>query len=169
MSTHIATAPKRSRTTSAVQAGWLAWTRRLELWGTPLLLLAMRLWMASIFFRSGLTRVTHWDSQAFLFANIHPLPGVPPMAAAVVTTGAELTLPVLLALGLFGRLSALAMFIMTCVIQFVVANTPAGIENGIGNSDHYLWMLLLAAVVVSGPGALSVDRLLGRRLGARPA
>lgn len=123
----------------------------------------MRLWMASIFFNSGLNRVAHWDSQAFLFSNIHPLPGVPPMLAAVVTTGAELTLPVLLALGLFGRLSALGMLIMICVIQFIVANTPAGIENGIGNSDHYLWMMLLAAVVVHGPGLLSMDRWLASR------
>lgn len=158
-----ASSASHSGVLSGARATWFAWTGRIERWLAPILLLSMRLWMAKIFFSSGLTRIAHWDSQAFLFSNIHPLPGVPPMWAAVVTTSAELTLPVLLTLGLFGRLSALGMFIMTCVIQFIVANTPAGIENNIGNPDHYMWMMLLAAVVIRGPGMLSVDHWLSRR------
>lgn len=158
---------KRSGMLVAACAGWRTWTGRIELWGEPIVLLAMRLWMASIWFNSGLTRVAHWDSQVFLFSNIHPLPGVPALLPAVITTGAELSLSVLLAFGLFGRLAALGMLIMAMVIQFIVANTPAGIENQIGNSDHYMWMLLLAAVVVRGPGLLSVDHWLAKWFAGR--
>lgn len=159
--------PGRSGMRAAARTGWRTWTDRVERWGEPVVLLAMRLWMASIFFNSGLTRVAHWDSQVFLFSNIHPLPGVPPLLAAAVTTVCELTLSALLAFGLFGRLAALGMLVMAMVIQFIVANTPEGIANNIGNSDHYMWMMLLAAVVVRGPGWLSVDHWLTKWFSGR--
>jgi putative oxidoreductase len=133
--------------------------RRLERVAEPLFNLAVRFWMARIFFDAGLLRVANWEKQADLFETIHPVPGVPPQLAALVTTAAELALPVLLMLGILTRLPALAMLAMTLVIQFVVGATPQGIENGIANPQHYLWMLLLGYLVIRGGGPFSIDRL----------
>lgn len=136
-----------------------------ERWAGPLVDLAARLLLGKIFLDSGLARVGNWSSQGFLFTHIHPVPGVPASLAAPLVTGAELVLPVLLFVGLAGRLSAAGLFVMTAVIQFVVAQTPAGMENGIGNPVHYLWLVIAAYLVLRGPGTLSADRLLRHRLG----
>ncbi|MEM7071545.1 MAG: hypothetical protein AAF403_07275, partial [Pseudomonadota bacterium] len=66
-----------------------------------------------------------------------------------------LILPVLLAIGLLGRLGAAGLLAMTMAIQFLVP-----IEYGIQNPDHYFWMFLLSAILIRGPGLLSVDTLL---------
>ncbi len=133
----------------------------LEAYAQPLVLLVARLWMAKIFFDAGWSRVTNWGSQGFLFESIHPVPFLPASLAAPVTTVGELSLAVLLALGLLGRLSAAGLLVMTMTIQWVVAATPQGMENGIAHPSHYLWMLIFAILIAAGPGKLSLDRLLG--------
>ena len=150
---------------AAVAAPFAPLCAALDSYARPVVLLVARLWMAKVFFDSGLARVNNWGSQEFLFSNIHPVPFLPASLAAPVTTAAELVLPVLLAVGLLGRLSAGGLLVMTMVIQWVVAATPAGLENGIGNPAHYFWMILLALLVVVGPGKLSLDSVLFRRAG----
>jgi len=137
-----------------------------ERWAGPAVDLAARLLLGKIFLDSGLARVGNWSSQGFLFTHIHPVPGVPAGLAAPLVTGAELVLPVLLFIGLAGRFSAAGLFVMTAVIQFVVAQTPAGMENGIGNPAHYLWLVIAAYLMLRGPGRLSADSLLRQRFGA---
>lgn len=132
-------------------------------WIVSVPLLAGRLWLADIFFTAGRVRIESWDSQAFLFTGIHPVPFVPASITAPLTTAAELALPVLLAIGLLGRFGAFGLMVMAMVIQFVVAQTPQGIENGIGNPVHYWWMLAGLVLTVTGPGRLSLDALLARR------
>ena len=127
--------------------------------------LAGRYLLGWAFFSAGWGRISDWDSQSFLFSDIHPVPGLPASIAAPITTAGELILPVLLWLGLFGRGAALGLLVMTAVIQFVVGQTPQGIENLIANPDHYWWMLVAAFLLVRGPSALSLDRLLsGKRV-----
>lgn len=133
-------------------------TARLFL--SPLLDLAIRLYMADIFFKSGYLKLEsylndNWSSTVFLFEEVHPLPYVSLDLAAIAGTAGEIILPVLLALGLFGRLGAGGLLIMTAVIEFGV---PA--EYGISNAQHYLWMLLLAVPLIKGPGILSLDALI---------
>lgn len=125
--------------------------------GEPLLLLAIRLFMADIFFTSGLLKFKNflngdWASTVYLYSDIHPVPGFPPAIAAVAGTAGELILPVLLALGLFGRFGAAGLIVMTCVIQFLV---PA--SYGFATTENYYWILLLAVPLVFGPGRISVD------------
>ncbi len=145
--------------------------RWLMRWAEPLFNLAARLVVAWDFFESGLTRVEgwkfftsftisaeHWQKQVELFTNIHPVPFLGPKLAAVLTTAAEIVLPILLAIGLFTRVPALGLLVMTAAIEFVAAQTPQGIENGIANHQHVLWMLLFAYFVIRGGGLLSVDR-----------
>ena len=134
-----------------------------------LLLLIARLAIASVFFLSGRTKVegllTITPSTYALFADEYRVPLLSPEAAAHLATYAEHALPVLLAVGLLTRLSALALFGMTLVIQFIVGQTPQGIENRIANPDHYFWMLLFGVIILHGPGRISLDWLLMRWLG----
>lgn len=131
-----------------------------ERWLAPLLFLAIRLWMASIFFRSGLLKIQDLDGAMFLFTAVHPVPFLPPWLAAYLATAVELVCSTLLALGLAARLAALPMLVMALVIQFAVgANDPAFYQT-----EHYYWMFLLALIVTKGPGRLSLDHLLARRL-----
>lgn len=130
--------------------------------GFPILQLTSRLWMANLFFKSGWNKFENyldgnWDNTLLLFEEIHPVPLVPYEMAAVMGTGGEVVLPILLALGLGGRFAALGLFIMTLVIQFGV---PA--EYGIANNSHYIWMMLLAIPLTKGSGLISIDYLIGR-------
>ena len=125
----------------------------------------LRIALAVPFFRSGLTK---WDgflqlapSATYLFSNefkLHifgrvydfPFPGL----FALVDGVAEIALPILLVLGLATRFTALALLVMTGVIQLVV---PEGWAN-----FHLPWAGLALAIIALGPGALSLDRLLDR-------
>jgi hypothetical protein len=43
-----------------------------ERWLAPVLYLAIRLWMADIFFRSGLLKIQNLSGATFLFSEVHP-------------------------------------------------------------------------------------------------
>ncbi len=126
---------------------------------SPLALFALRLPVAVVFWRSGRTRVDGWnifeisENQAFLFEYEFSLPL--PVLMAHLTAMAEHILPVLLVLGLFTRLGALGMLTMTAVIQLFVY--PDAWLNA-----HMFWATILFAVVVLGPGKISLDHLIGR-------
>ncbi|MBM3516364.1 MAG: DoxX family protein [Alphaproteobacteria bacterium] len=131
----------------------------LETWVAPLVDLAVRLWIARVFFNSGLAKIDDWNSTIFLFELEYQVPILPPAAAATLATIIELGMPVLLILGLFARLAALPLLGMALVIQFVLgASNPA-----YDHVEHFYWMLLLLIIIVRGAGALSLDRLLARR------
>ena len=126
----------------------------------PVALLALRLPVALVFWRSGRTKVEGWnvfavnDTQYFLFREEFGLPL--PELMAHVTALAEHVLPVLLVVGLFTRLGALGMLTMTMVIQLFVY-PDAWV------SAHMFWAAILFAVAALGPGPISLDRLLFRR------
>ena len=126
----------------------------------PVALLVLRLPIAIVFWRSGRAKVEGWnifsvkDSQYFLFREEFGMPL--PELTAHLTAIAEHILPILLVLGLFTRLSALGMFIMTMVIQFFVFP-----DAWLG--AHMFWAVILFAVIAFGPGPVSLDRLLFRR------
>ena len=129
-------------------AGWLD---RLQ----PLAGLAMRLYVAKVFFVSGLLKVQRWDSTLALFENEFHVPLLSPQTAAIVGTAAELSLPVLLALGIGTRASAVALFVFNIV---AVISYPELSDAGL--KDHLLWGALLLVVALYGPGRVSVDRWL---------
>jgi putative oxidoreductase len=122
---------------------------------TPLVDLVVRLWVAAVFFKSGLTKIQSWDTTILLFTNEYHVPLLSPHAAALLGTAAELTLPVLLALGLGSRLAAAALFVFN-----IVAVTSYPELEGAGLDQHYVWGILLLVTLAHGPGALSVDRLI---------
>ena len=115
-----------------------------------------RVAIAPTFFISGQLKVTGFtvtDSTVFLFEHEFGLPM--PVVAAHLAALAENVLPVLLVVGLATRFSALALFVMTIVIQFVA---PGGFWN-----FHILWFFVLLYIVARGPGCLSLDHLIAKK------
>jgi putative oxidoreductase len=64
--------------------------RLAERWLAPILFLAIRMWMADIFFRSGLLKIQDVDGAVFLFTQVHPVPFLAPELAAYLATTIEL-------------------------------------------------------------------------------
>lgn len=139
---------------------------RLLTWLAPVGDLTIRLWLANIFLKSGLTKIASWGSTLFLFRNEYHVPLVPPELAAYLGTFAELCFPVLLALGLGTRFSALVLFIFNIVA--VVSYPFLWTEEGqVGFTNHVMWGLLLLVPMLHGAGKLSLDDLFGKRLTSR--
>jgi putative oxidoreductase len=145
----IETASAIARTAVRIAEGWLA----------PVLDLAIRIWVGMVFFQSGLTKILSWDTTLSLFENEYAVPLLPPQVAAYMGTAAELGLPIFLVLGLGGRLSAAALFVFNIIA--VVSYPDLG---EVGLKDHQYWGLLLLVVLLHGPGKISVDHVLRRRL-----
>jgi putative oxidoreductase len=124
-----------------------------------LALLAARLYVAWVFFASGLTKLRDWESTLFLFEEEYSVPFIHFEVAAWLGTAGELILPVLLVFGLLGRFSALGLFIVNIVAVISLEEiAPAAYTL------HVLWGLLLAQVFIWGPGMISIDRLVKNRL-----
>ena len=132
-------------------------TRGLEFL-TPVLDLGIRLWVANVFWKSGLTKIQSWDMTVALFENEYHVPLLSPEFAAALGTATELTFPVLLALGLAGRFSAFVLFAFNIV---AVISYPD--LNEVGLKDHVYWGILLLVTLLHGPGKLSLDHVLCRR------
>ena len=130
----------------------------------PVADLAVRLFVAGVFFQSGLTKIANWDSTVSLFENEYAVPLLAPEIAAFAGTGVELVFPVLLALGLGSRLAAFVLFVFNIVAVLSYPDLGAA-----GLKDHQTWGLFLLVTLLHGPGALSLDRLLGRLFGNRLA
>jgi putative oxidoreductase len=130
-------------------------------WLTPHSLLALvnRVAIAAIFWLSARTKVEGWftvsDSAYLLFREEYKLPLLPPELAAHMATVAEHVFPILLVLGLFTRLSALALLGMTLVIQVFVYPDAW--------PTHLSWAGLMLYLVGRGAGHVSLDRALGIR------
>jgi putative oxidoreductase len=125
---------------------------------TPVFDLAIRLYVAKVFFMSGLTKIQSWDSALSLFENEYAVPLLPPELAAYLGTAAELCLPPLLVLGIGSRGVAVAAF----VFNLVAATSYPDISEA-GIKDHILWGALLAVTFFHGPGRISLDHLIARR------
>lgn len=121
----------------------------------PLLLLFTRLWVAWVFFKSGMVKYSSWDSTLYLFEYEYQVPLLPWQLAAYLGTAAELILPVFLTLGLFTRPMALVLFIFNII---AVVSYPLLWEKGF--FDHQLWGMMMLVNVFWGAGLISVDRLI---------
>jgi putative oxidoreductase len=127
----------------------------------PVAELVIRLWVANVFWMSGLTKIQSIDSTLLLFQYEYNVPLLSPEVAAYLSMVTELTFSVLLALGLAGRLSAVALFFVNIV---AVISYPA--LEAAGLQQHYLWGLLLLVPIFHGPGKISIDHFIARRFGS---
>ena len=133
---------------------WAMLTRALDSL-QPLAALLARLYIAQVFFLSGLTKIRDWGTTVALFTDEYKVPFLPPAVAAAMGTAGELVLPVLLVLGLGGRFSPLGLFVVNAVAVISLSEiAPAAFQQ------HVFWGSLLAGLAIYGLGPLSVDRLL---------
>ena len=128
--------------------------------------LVLRFGLAVPFWRSG---VNKWDGflqlndvAVLLFSSefkLH-LPGGPyefpaPAVMAFAAGSAEILLPVLLILGLATRFAALGLLGMTLVVQLTVPS---------GWPIHLTWAAMALGIMAWGPGRVSLDYLVSRRM-----
>ena len=125
---------------------------RIAAW--PLIDLGIRLWLAQIFFVSGVLKVTNWHTALDLAATEYPVSWMNPVTAAYTGAAIEVICPVLLALGLLTRYAAVPMLILSLVIQFSYRSFDSQI----------FWACLFGWYAVQGAGPLSLDRVLRRGL-----
>lgn len=122
-------------------------------------LLFVRVAFAGIFWRSARTKVEEgsWltisDTTYFLFEEEYAGLPLPSDIAAPLATYAEHLFPILLVLGLFTRFSAVALLVMTMVIQVFVYPEAWW-------SVHMIWAALALILIVRGGGVFSIDALL---------
>ena len=139
-----------------VHTAWSPITRLLDAF-QPLAAFLARLYVAYVFFLSGLTKLRDWGTTVALFTDEYKVPFLPPAAAAFMGTAGELILPVLLVVGLAGRFSALGLFVVNIVAVISLSDiAPAAMQA------HILWGTLLAALAIYGLGPWSLDKWLVR-------
>ncbi len=150
-----------SAQTPLFQRGLGLWQRLTRALNTlqPAAALLARLYVAQVFFLSGLTKLRDWDITVALFTDEYKVPLLSPALAAALGTAGELVLPVLLLLGLGGRFSALGLFVVNAVAVISLAEiAPAALQQ------HVFWGSLLAGLAIYGLGPWSLDRWIAPRL-----
>ena len=122
----------------------------------PLLDLFIRLWLAGIFWASGMVKLQSWTIALYLSAHEYPVSWLDPVTAAWLGEAIEIICPPLLVLGLATRFAALPMLILSLVIQFSYQALD----------QHLFWAILFGWFVVKGAGPISLDALIGRGIAA---
>jgi putative oxidoreductase len=125
----------------------------------PVLDLGLRLFLANVFFKSGMVKIQSWSSTLYLFNDVYAVPLLPPEVAAYLATGVELGMSVLLVLGLFGRFAASGLFILNAVAVISYADLSEA-----GRDNHLYWGMLLGVLLLISRWQWSVDALLEKRL-----
>lgn len=141
---------------------------------TPYWLIALlgRFSIAAVFWKSGQTKVQGFaldilsgelqvgmpqlsDSAVYLFEEEYRLPLIAPEPAAIMAAFTEHFFPALILLGLATRFSALALLIMTLIIQLLVY--PDAYPT------HGVWATVLLLLLAKGPGAVALDHFIARK------
>lgn len=143
-----------------------ALTRVLDKLQAPFAL-ASRVYVSWVFLKSGYLKLSDWDSTLALFEYEYRVPLLSPQLAAIAGTAGELVFPILLILGLFGRIGALGLQAVNvlAVISYAHVLYQEGFAAAIG--QHYLWGFILLVLTFYGPGAWSLDHWLHSRQARR--
>jgi putative oxidoreductase len=116
--------------------------------------LAGRVGVGVTFFKAGLLKYNSWEFTVKLFEDEYRVPLLDPAIAARIAMVQELTIPILLFLGLATRIATVPLLGMIAVIQiFVYPNAY---------NDHLVWGSILVLILTRGPGVISLDYLLER-------
>jgi putative oxidoreductase len=116
--------------------------------------LAGRVGVGVTFFKAGLLKYNSWELTVKLFEDEYRVPVLDPAVAARIAMIQELTIPILLFLGLATRIATVPLLGMITVIQiFVYPNAY---------NDHLVWGSILVLVLTRGPGVFSLDYLIER-------
>eukprot|EP01030_Chromulinospumella_sphaerica_P009679 gene9679-9488_t len=137
---------------------------KLTQWGGAALGLFLRLYVGWQFFKAGMVKLGDWGATLALFRDEYHVPLLPAELAAYLGAAGELVLPLLLFAGLLSRPAALALLLVNGMAvlsypQLFSFDCPAAIN------DHFYWGIMLLALLVYGPGRISLDQALARRRG----
>jgi putative oxidoreductase len=148
---------RESNPNTATVLAWVAAAlKMLERIPVAVPVLVVRVGVALVFWRSGLTKLPLGnDMTVLLFEDEYRLPILPPAFAAYLTTAIELVVPWMLIAGIGARFGAAILLAETIVIEIFIypQNYP----------DHLLWGGPLLYLVLRGPEAWSVDHYVRRR------
>jgi len=154
--THVSSAAAQVRSGPARIVEWtIATLDGIPYWSIAL---AARVFPAAVFWQSGETKVAGWHlkpSAIALFENEYQLPLIDPSIAAHASAFAEHVFPILLVIGLATRFSALALLVMTAVIEIFVY--PGAWPT------HGVWATCFLILIARGAGPLSLDHLIARK------
>jgi putative oxidoreductase len=132
------------------------WLARFPL---SIILLAGRIGVGATFFKAGLLKYNSFEMAVKLFEEEYRVPLLDPAVAARIAMVQELTIPILLFLGLATRMATIPLLGTIAVIQtFVYPNAY---------NDHLVWGSILVLVLTRGPGVFSLDYVIERTVRRR--
>lgn len=148
----------RAVLSAPVEPTGIAWFDQLRAWlarfPLSIILLAGRIGVGATFFRAGLLKYNSWEFTVKLFEEEYRVPLLDPGLAAGIAMVQELTIPILLFLGLATRIATIPLLGMIAVIQtFVYPNAY---------NEHLVWGSILLLLLTRGPGVFSLDYLIAR-------
>ena len=120
------------------------------------LALPLRVAVATVFWNSAMAHLANWDTTLSLFQDEYRVPLLSPDLAAAMAVSIEVSTPILLVLGLLTRAASLVLLGMTTVIEVFVY--PEAWPT------HIQWAAMMLVLLARGPGTLSLDWLIRRRL-----
>ena len=129
------------------------WLDQVPYW---LLALPLRVAVAWVFWSSAMSHLANWETTLELFETEYQLPFLAPGPAAYMAVSIEVTTPIFLILGLLTRPACLVLLGMTTVIEIFV--------YPLAWPTHIQWAAMLLVLLCRGPGVLSLDCLIRRRL-----
>lgn len=129
----------------------------LETGLAPLADLLVRLALFLIFFSAGIYKLEDWPGTLAHFQSDYQVPLLPYVSAAVMAASDELVAALLVLIGLGARLAALPLLAQALVIQY-------GLGPLYHTAEHQLWIVLLLLLIARGPGTISFDHAIRRRL-----
>ena len=127
----------------------------------PAALLLARLSVGLLFLSTGWGKVHDIPKVTAFFVELHiPAPGL----NAVVVGYSELICGSLLVIGLFTRVATLPL-IVSMIVAILTAKLPDihGVFDLVG-ADEFTYLCVLVMLFIIGPGLLSLDALLVRRV-----
>lgn len=124
-----------------------------------LYLLLCRLYIFMIFLKSGWLKLENairgnWHVTEYLFQCEYNIPFMHYKIAAVLGTFSELFFPLLLLLGLVSRASALVILSMVIIMSTTYMHLD----------EHVIWGILIINILIFGPGKISADYFILRKL-----
>ena len=133
----------------------------LERFPLSVIQLAGRIGVGATFFKAGLLKYQSFEFTVKLFEDEYRVPLLDPVLAARIAMTQELTIPILLFLGLATRIATIPLLGMIAVIQtFVYPNAY---------NEHLAWGSILVLLLTRGPGVVSLDYVIARMWKRRAA
>ena len=125
----------------------------LSRWGDPAIKLLLRCWIATLFFRSVVVKLGHFDMTQMLFHAQSAQELLLPELAVRLTILIELACLVFLVLGAGTRITAIILIGLSALVDPTYQQSI----------DLAYYLMVLGLIALHGPGALSIDSLLSER------